>query len=136
MNMNQKLARKPIVQLVNKILFNGKNNVSQNGGIPYLLFMHLNTRNKNINCKCKAVTINSFELWGHILIRSSWHKRWNAKNVRYRVLNRLQDAGTVNFSSSLKIIKQIPNNIYCRKSLRQVFLVPCNPNSVCSKTVQ
>lgn len=32
--MNQKLTPKPIVQLVNKLLFNGKNNVSQNGGIP------------------------------------------------------------------------------------------------------
>lgn len=61
--MNQKLTRKPILQLVNKILFNGKNSVSQNGGIPYLLFMHLNARNKNI-CKCKAVTIQFLRVMG------------------------------------------------------------------------
>lgn len=121
---------------MNKILFNWKNNASQNGGIPYLLLCILITQETRIFLRVKAVTINSFELWpiyqfGHHDTRDGIQKMLGTE---FSTVYEMQEQSFF-FYSSLKIIKRIPHNMYCRKSLRQVFLVPCNPSSVCSKTV-
>lgn len=99
-------------------------------------YASLITQETRIFLRVKAVTINSFELWpiyqfGHHDTRDGIQKMLGTE---FSTVYEMQEQSFF-FYSSLKIIKRIPHNMYCRKSLRQVFLVPCNPSSVCSKTV-